>query len=212
MCAPFESTRALSVASRFPLCIQYVTTKFIYLSFVIDLIKRDHGISGPQPLTQQHIEFTSAFEIFKFIALLYKIINERFRRGIRVLESTKNTAELAKWENANIDFICFANKGVNHRHRKSHQVFLATPLGLFSNLPGPLPITSCVKTYQTCEVKLWWLLLLADIFRRQNVKSSVYVTVSLSHDEKMKKRRGPALKFRQTKIQSKNQLNQQCLR
>ena len=49
------------------------------------------------------------------------------------------------------------------------QVFLATPLGLFSNLPGPLPIT-CVKTYETCEVELWWLLLLADIFRRQNVE------------------------------------------
>ena len=88
------------------------------------------------------------------------------------------------------------------------QVFLATPLGLFSNLPGPLPITSCVKTYETCEVELWWLLLLADIFRRQNVKSSVYVAVSLSHDKKMKKRRGPALKFRHTKIQSKDQLNQ----
>ena len=50
------------------------------------------------------------------------------------------------------------------------QVFLATPLGLFSNFPGPLPITSCVKTYETCEVELWWLLLLADIFRRQNVE------------------------------------------
>ena len=33
------------------------------------------------------------------------------------------------------------------------QVFLATPLGLFSNLP-----------------ELWWLLLLADIFRQQNVE------------------------------------------
>ena len=64
------------------------------------------------------------------------------------------------------------------------QVFLATPLGLFSNLPGPLPITSCVKTYETCEVELWWLMLLADIFRRQNVKSSVYVAVSPSHDKK----------------------------
>ena len=50
------------------------------------------------------------------------------------------------------------------------QVFLATPLGLFSNLP--LPITSCVKTYETYETELWWLLLLADIFRRQNVEVS----------------------------------------
>ena len=31
----------------------------------------------------------------------------------------KITAVLSKWESANIDFICFANKGVNHRHRKS---------------------------------------------------------------------------------------------
>ena len=29
-----------------------------------------------------------------------------------------------------------------------HRVFLATPLNLFSNLPGPLPITSCEKN---CE-------------------------------------------------------------
>ena len=50
------------------------------------------------------------------------------------------------------------------------QVFLATPLGLFSNLP--LPITSCVKTYETYEMGLRWLLLLADIFRRQNVEVS----------------------------------------
>ena len=51
MRAPFESTCAPSVASRFPLCIHYVITKFIYLSFVINLIRRDHGISGPYPLT-----------------------------------------------------------------------------------------------------------------------------------------------------------------
>ena len=50
------------------------------------------------------------------------------------------------------------------------QVFLATPLGLFSNLPKPLSISSCVKTYETCEVELCWLLLLADNFRRQNVE------------------------------------------
>lgn len=39
--------------------------------------------------------------------------------------------------------------------------------GLFSNLPEPLPITSCVKTYETCEVDLCCLLLLADIIRRK---------------------------------------------
>ena len=75
------------------------------------------------------------------------------------------------------------------------QVFHATPLGLFSNLPKPLSISSCVKTYETCEVELWWLLLLTDNFRRQNVEVQCYVAVSLSHDKKMKKRRGPALKF-----------------
>ena len=75
------------------------------------------------------------------------------------------------------------------------QVFLATPLGLFSNLPKPLSISSCVKTYETCGVELWWLLLLADNFRRQNVEVQCSVAVSLSHDNKMKKRRGPALKF-----------------
>ena len=76
------------------------------------------------------------------------------------------------------------------------QVFLATPLGLFSNLPRPLSISSCVETYETCEVELWWLLLLADNFRRQNVEVQCFVAVSLSHDKKkMKKRRSTALKF-----------------
>ena len=78
MRAPFESACAPSVASNFPLCIQYVITNFNYLPFVIDLIKRDHGISGLKPLTWQHIEFTSAIAILKFIPLLLKIISERF--------------------------------------------------------------------------------------------------------------------------------------
>ena len=76
-----------------------------------------------------------------------------------------------------------------------HRVFLATPLGLLSNLPKPLSISSCVKTYETCEVELWWLLLLADNFRRQNVKVQCFVVVSLSHDKKMKKRRDQAQKI-----------------
>ena len=75
------------------------------------------------------------------------------------------------------------------------QVFLATPLGLFSNLPKRLSISSCVKTYEACEVELWWLLLLTDNFRRQNVEVQCFVAVSLSHDKKMKKRSGQALKF-----------------
>ena len=56
------------------------------------------------------------------------------------------------------------------------QVFLAPGPGdsprssLFCKLPWPLPITSCVKTYETYEMELWWLLMLADIFRRQNIE------------------------------------------
>ena len=39
--------------------------------------------------------------------------------------------------------ICFANKGVNHRRRKSRSgIPRASPRFV---LPGPLPITSCVK-------------------------------------------------------------------
>ena len=38
------------------------------------------------------------------------------------------------WESANIDFICFANKGVNHRHQKSRPgIPRDYPIGLFSN-------------------------------------------------------------------------------
>ena len=51
MRVPFESTCAPSIASSFPLCAQYLITKFIYHPFVIALIRRDHGISGPLPLT-----------------------------------------------------------------------------------------------------------------------------------------------------------------
>ena len=47
MRVPFDSTYAPSVASRFPICIHYVITKFISLPFVINLIRRGHEISGP---------------------------------------------------------------------------------------------------------------------------------------------------------------------
>ena len=57
------------------------------------------------------------------------------------------------------------------------QAFLATPLGLFSNLLKPLSISSCIKTYETCEVELWWLLLHAHNFRRQNVEVQCFVAV-----------------------------------
>ena len=43
----FEYTCALSVASHFPLCVQFLITEFFYLTFVIDPIRRVHGISGP---------------------------------------------------------------------------------------------------------------------------------------------------------------------
>ena len=47
MRVPFESTCAPSVALRFPMCMQYIITKFIYPPFVVDLIGRDDGTSGP---------------------------------------------------------------------------------------------------------------------------------------------------------------------
>ena len=50
------------------------------------------------------------------------------------------------------------------------QVFLVTPLDLFCNLPASLPITSCIKTYETYLMELWWLLLLADFVHRQNIE------------------------------------------
>ena len=43
---PFESTCVPSVASRFPLCIQYVITKFIYLPFVIHLVICEINLIG----------------------------------------------------------------------------------------------------------------------------------------------------------------------
>ena len=69
-----------------------------------------------------------------------------------------------------MDVIYFANKGVNHQHQKTRRGIPRDSPRPVSNLPGPLPITSCVKTYETYEVELWWLLLLADVFRRQNVE------------------------------------------
>ena len=69
-----------------------------------------------------------------------------------------------------MDVIYFANKGVNHQHQKTRRGIPRDSPRLVSNLHGPLPITSCVKTYETCEVELWRLLLLADVFRRQNVE------------------------------------------
>ena len=57
------------------------------------------------------------------------------------------------------------------------QAFLANPLGLFSNLLKPLSISSCIKTYETCEVELWWLLLHAHNFRWQNLEVQCFVAV-----------------------------------
>ena len=59
------------------------------------------------------------------------------------------------------------------------QVFLVTPLDLFCNLPASLPITSCIKTYESYLMELWWLLLLADYVRQQNIEvNTVNVTDS----------------------------------
>ena len=70
-----------------------------------------------------------------------------------------------------MDFIYFANKGVNHQHQKTRRGIPRDSPRLVSNLHGPLPITSCVKTYETCEVELWRLLLLADVSVGKTQKS-----------------------------------------
>ena len=67
--------------------------------------------------------------------------------------------------------------------RNRDQVFLATPRFVFQFAKAAVD-RSCVETYETCQVELWWLLLLADNFRRQNVEVQCFVAVSLSHDKK----------------------------
>ena len=105
-----------------------------------------------------HIEFTSVIAILRLIPLLYKIISERsmfLNRPKTLLYLQNGKAQIS------ISSVSQTKELITDTGNRD-QVFLATPLGLFSNLPGPLPITSCVKQV--------WLLLLADIFRRQNVE------------------------------------------
>ena len=68
--------------------------------------------------------------------------------------------------------ICFANKGVNHRRRKSPSgIPRASPRFVFQ-FAWATANHFLRKTNETCEVELWWLLLLADIYRLQNVEVS----------------------------------------
>ena len=193
MRAPFESTCAPSVASSFPLCIQYEITNFNYLPFVIDLIKRDHGISG---LNLAAFRIHKRYCYFKVYTFYYIKSSANDFEEESVFSNRPKTLLYSKNGKAQIPISSVSQtKEIITDAGNRDQVFHATPLGLFSNLPKPLSISSCVKTYETCGVELWWLLLLADNFRRQNVEVQCFVAVSLSHDKKMKKRRGPALKF-----------------
>ena len=104
------------------------------------------------------MEFTSVIAILRLIPLLYKIISERsmfLNRPKTLLYLQNGKAQIS------ISSVSQTKELITGTGNRD-QVFLATPLGLFSNLPGPLPITSCVKQV--------WLLFLADIFRRQNVE------------------------------------------
>lgn len=97
-------------------------------------------------------------------------ISERFRRGIIFSNRAKALLYL-QYGKAQISTLSVSQtKEFITDTENRDRVFLATLLGLFSNLPRPLPITCCINTYETCEVELWWPLLLADIFRWQNVQ------------------------------------------
>ena len=100
------------------LCVYSMKLLTLFI-FLLSLFLSNE-ITGISSLNLAAFRIHKRYRNFK-VYLLYKIISERFRRGIHVLESTKNTAVLSKWESANIDFICFANKGDNHRHRKSRR-------------------------------------------------------------------------------------------
>ena len=159
MRAPFESTCTPSVASSFPLCIQYVITNFNYLPFVIDLIKRDHGISGLNLAAFRIHKRYRNFKVYiKSSANDFEEESMFSNRPKTLLYSQNGKAQIS------ISSVSQTKEIITDTGNRD-QVFLATPLGLFSNLPKPLSISSCVKTYETCEGELWWLLLLTDYFR-----------------------------------------------
>ena len=68
--------------------------------------------------------------------------------------------------------ICFANKGVNHRRRKSRSGIPRDSPRFVFQFAWAAANHFMRKTNETCEVELWWLLLLADIYRLQNVEFS----------------------------------------
>ena len=144
----------------------------------------------------------SAFAILKFTPWLYKIGSGRFRRGIHVLESTKTLLYLQNGKaQISISFVSQTKELITDTGNRDQ-------VGLFSNLLGPLPITSFVKTFETCEVELWWLLLPADIFRRQNVEvQCLRGSFAFAWQKKMKKRRGPALIFWYANVSRKTKWN-----
>ena len=69
-------------------------------------------------------EFSLLFNLVSRTSILLERITIKMIILIRIFVLKRRICylgnlECATWESANIDFICFANKGVNHRHRKS---------------------------------------------------------------------------------------------
>ena len=113
---------------------------------------------------------------FKNIALL-RFLSHFFdswiRRGIHVLESSKKLLYFAIWQ------IAFKYRFCADTGNRDHSVFKTSRLLYIFVLQFAAAITSCVKTsfllkwlFQTLkyEMELWWLPLLADYVRRQNIE------------------------------------------
>ena len=93
--------------------------------------------------------FPSVYTVCKYQIYLSSFCHGSYQtRSQNFRSSALNTAVLPKWETANIDFNVSQIKELITDTGNLDQVFLATPLGLFPNFPGPLPVTSCVKTYE----------------------------------------------------------------
>ena len=100
-----------------------------------------------------------------FVFFLSHFFDSWIRRGIHIPVSSKKLLYLQYGKApSNIDFVPtpeIAAIPVFFKPRDS-------PRFVFQ-FARAAAITSSVKTHETYEIELWWLLLLADIFRQQNV-------------------------------------------
>ena len=112
---------------------------------------------------------TTQLALFLFFVTFLRLVDSKRNPYSRIEQKHCCTCNMGKRLQISISSVSQTKELITDTGNRD-QVSLATPLGLFSNLP--LPITSCVKTYETYEIELWWLLLLADISRRQNVEVS----------------------------------------